>query len=57
MKHEIMLKIAIEPPKLSQQQQQEIAKLVRQGDKTPADAARLFRVHPSTVSRLLKQIQ
>ena len=39
-------------PKLSPQQQAEIRKMVR-GDKTAADAARLFKVHPATVSRLL----
>lgn len=41
------------PPKLKPQQQQEIVKLVKSGKKTAADAARLFRVHPATVSRLL----
>ena len=40
-------------PKLSAQQQNEIRKLVLKGEKTAADAARLFRVHPATVSRLL----
>ncbi len=43
-------------PKLNEHQQQEIIRLVRNGHKTPADAARLFDVHPSTVSRLLKSI-
>ena len=28
-------------------------KMVTKGDKTAADAARLFKVHPATVSRLL----
>ncbi len=41
------------PPKLKPQQQQEIVKLVKRGKKTAADAARLFGVHPATVSRLL----
>lgn len=41
------------PPKLKPQQQQEIVRLVKSGKKTAADAARLFRVHPATVSRLL----
>jgi DNA invertase Pin-like site-specific DNA recombinase len=41
------------PPKLKPQQQQEIVKLVKKGKKTAADAARLFGVHPATVSRLL----
>ena len=40
-------------PKLSPQQQAEIIKMVSQGDKTAAAAARLFRIHPATVSRLL----
>src|SRR5271166_6295627 len=40
-------------PKLSDQQQSEIRKMVTKGDKTAADAARLFKVHPATVSRLL----
>ena len=40
-------------PKLSPQQQAEIIKLVSKGRKTAADAARLFDVHPATVSRLL----
>lgn len=40
-------------PKLTPQQQKEIVALVTSGQKTGADAARLFRVHPSTVVRLL----
>ncbi|SFL57986.1 recombinase family protein [Azotobacter beijerinckii] len=40
-------------PKLTLQQQKEIVALVSTGQKTGADAARLFRVHPSTVVRLL----
>jgi DNA invertase Pin-like site-specific DNA recombinase len=40
-------------PKLSEQQQSEIRKMITKGDKTAADAARLFKVHPATVSRLL----
>jgi DNA invertase Pin-like site-specific DNA recombinase len=39
--------------KLSDQQQLEIRKMVSTGSKTAAEAARLFRVHPATVSRLL----
>jgi DNA invertase Pin-like site-specific DNA recombinase len=39
--------------KLSLQQQAEIRKMVTKGDKTAADAARLFKIHPATVSRLL----
>ena len=42
-------------PKLKAHQQQEIMHLVNSGQKTAADAARLFNVHPATVSRLLKQ--
>jgi DNA invertase Pin-like site-specific DNA recombinase len=40
-------------PKLTAQQQSEIQKMVAKGDKSAADAARLFKVHPATVSRLL----
>ena len=40
-------------PKLSPQQQAEIQKMVSKGDKTAADAARLFKIHPATVCRLL----
>jgi DNA invertase Pin-like site-specific DNA recombinase len=40
-------------PKLTPQQQTEIRKMVTRGDKTAADAARLFKIHPATVSRLL----
>lgn len=40
-------------PKLSVQQQSEIRKMIASGDKTAADAARLFKVHPATVSRLM----
>jgi DNA invertase Pin-like site-specific DNA recombinase len=38
--------------KLTVQQQKEVISLVTSGQKTGADAARLFRVHPSTVVRL-----
>jgi DNA invertase Pin-like site-specific DNA recombinase len=41
-------------PKLKTHQQQEIMHLVSSGQKTAADAARLFNVHPATVSRLLQ---
>ena len=34
-------------------QQDEIVAMVSKGTKTAADAARLFNVHPATVSRLL----
>ena len=40
-------------PKLSSQQQAEIRRMVSKGDKTAADAARLFRIHPATICRLL----
>jgi DNA invertase Pin-like site-specific DNA recombinase len=40
-------------PKLRPQQQEEIAAMVSKGTKTAADAARLFNVHPATVSRLV----
>jgi DNA invertase Pin-like site-specific DNA recombinase len=42
-------------PKLKTHQQQEIVQLVNSGRKTAADAARLFNVHPATVSRLLRR--
>jgi DNA invertase Pin-like site-specific DNA recombinase len=42
-------------PKLTLQQRAEITRMVSKGDKTAADAARLFRVHPATISRLLGQ--
>ena len=40
-------------PTLSPQQQFEIRKMVLEGEKTAAAAARLFKVHPATVSQLL----
>jgi len=40
-------------PKLTKQQQSEIQKVVARGEKSAADAARLFKVHPATVSRLM----
>ena len=43
------------PFKLKPQQRQEIIKLVTRGKKTAAEAARLFSVHPATVSRLRRQ--
>lgn len=43
------------PAKLTAQQQSEIRKMVSKGRKTAADAARLFKVHPATISRLLAQ--
>ena len=41
-------------PKLNTHQQMEVLHLVTSGQKSAADAARLFNVHPSTVSRLLQ---
>ena len=40
---------------LPPQQQAEIVRMVTKGKKTAADAARLFNVHPATISRLLAQ--
>src|SRR5260370_34382419 len=37
-------------PKLKPRQQAEIIRMVFKGDKTAADAARLFEIHPATVS-------
>ena len=34
-------------PKLTPQQQAEIRKMVSKGDKSAADAARLFKIHPA----------
>jgi DNA invertase Pin-like site-specific DNA recombinase len=42
-------------PKLTLTQQKEVIRLVTKGRKTAADAARLFSVHPATVSRLLQR--
>ncbi len=42
------------PPKLSPQQQTEIVRMISRGGKTGADAARLFGVHPATISRLIR---
>jgi DNA invertase Pin-like site-specific DNA recombinase len=41
------------PAKLSWHQQQEIIRTVRDGSKTAADAARLFGLHRSSITRLL----
>jgi DNA invertase Pin-like site-specific DNA recombinase len=45
------------PPKLTRQQQMEIVRMISRGRKTAADAARLFGVHPATISRLLSRVQ
>ena len=42
-------------PTLRTHQQDEVIHLVISGQKTAADAARLFNVHPATISRLLKR--
>jgi DNA invertase Pin-like site-specific DNA recombinase len=44
-------------PKLTSTQQKEVVRLVTKGRKTAADAARLFHVHPATISRLLQRTQ
>jgi len=44
-------------PKLGPQQQTAIVDMVQSGRQTQAAAARLFRVHPATVSRLLTMQQ
>jgi len=41
------------PPKLTPHQQAEIRKMVSKGERTAADAARLFKIHSATVSQLL----
>jgi DNA invertase Pin-like site-specific DNA recombinase len=41
--------------KLTPTQQKEVVRLVTKGRKTAADAARLFEVHPATISRLLRR--
>jgi DNA invertase Pin-like site-specific DNA recombinase len=43
------------PPKLTSNQRTEIIRMVSRGSKTAAEAARLFGVHPATISRLLLQ--
>jgi DNA-binding CsgD family transcriptional regulator len=40
-------------PKLTSQQQTEIIKMLSKGYKTAAETARLFKIHPATVSQLL----
>nr|WP_240738556.1 recombinase family protein [Deinococcus fonticola] len=42
-------------PKLTAQQEKEIVEAVQSGRRTAADCARLFGIHPSTVSRLLQR--
>ena len=40
-------------PKLTAKQQTHIIEMVNSGKKTAAEAARIFKVHPATISRLL----
>ena len=40
------------PKALTEEQAAEVVRMIRSGRKTKAEAARLFGVHPSTVSRL-----
>ena len=42
-------------PKLSLMQQQEIIRMVKSGNQIAADAARMFNVHPATITRLLQK--
>ena len=42
-------------PKLSPTQRKEVIAMVKSGNKTAAEAARLFGVHPSTVGRIVAQ--
>lgn len=44
-------------PKLKTHQQEEVVRIVGSGEKTAADAARLFGVHRATISRILKRAQ
>lgn len=43
------------PRRLSAQQRREAAEMVQSGRKSGAEAARLFNVHPSTISRLVQK--
>ena len=40
-------------PKLSETQREELVAMIDTGRKSASEAARLFAIHPSTVSRLL----
>jgi DNA invertase Pin-like site-specific DNA recombinase len=42
-------------PKLTADQRREAIQMISSGQKSAADVARLFKVHPATVSRLLAQ--
>jgi len=41
------------PPKLSLTKQKRILKLVESGEKSAAEVARMFKIHPSTVGRIV----
>jgi DNA invertase Pin-like site-specific DNA recombinase len=41
------------PSKLTDHQKAEICRMIQGGERTAAEAARLFQVHPATISRLL----
>jgi DNA invertase Pin-like site-specific DNA recombinase len=43
------------PKKLNAHQREEIIHFVTSGQKSSADVARLFKVHPATISRLIQQ--
>ena len=42
-------------PKLTPDQRREVIAMVKSGTKSAADVARLFKVHPATISRLLAE--
>jgi DNA-binding CsgD family transcriptional regulator len=42
-------------PKITPEQKKEIAEAVSSGRKTSAQIARLFKIHPATVSRIVSQ--
>jgi DNA invertase Pin-like site-specific DNA recombinase len=42
------------PRRLSPQQRREAAEMVQLGRKSAAEVARLFQVHPSTISRMVR---
>jgi DNA invertase Pin-like site-specific DNA recombinase len=42
-------------PKLTQKQKTEVVEMIHSGRKSASEAARIFNVHPSTITRLLMQ--
>jgi DNA invertase Pin-like site-specific DNA recombinase len=44
-------------PKITAEQKKEIVEVLASGRKTAAEIARLFKIHPATVSRVLAQGQ